>query len=167
MNNQQLIENFYCDHKDELIVFVTTRINDVCDAEDMVQELFLRLLSGQQIICEATLPALAYTMCRHMIVDWYRRHAFRDDMEHELKAVAPKAGSAESVLSMREITEQLERGLARLPKECQDIYRLHIYGGLQAKDICQQTGQKYKTVEYRLGVARKEIRNFLRFATAI
>lgn len=162
MNNQQLIENFYCDHKDELIVFVTTRINDICDAEDMVQELFLRLLTGQRPICEQTLPALVYTLCRNMIIDWYRRHRTLDDVEHQLKHSQGAYASAESLLSMREINEQLERGLAHLPEDCREIYRLHVYGGLQAKDICQQTGEKYKAVEYRLGLARKQIRNYLR-----
>lgn len=162
MNNQQIIEDYYREHRTELTGFVALRIQQTDEAEDIVQELFLRLLTGQRPICELTLPALAYTLCRNMIIDWYRRHRTLDDVEHQMKLSQGAYASAESLLSMREITEQLERGLARLPEDCRNIYRLHVYGGLQAKDICQQTGEKYKAVEYRLGLARKQIRNYLR-----
>jgi RNA polymerase sigma-70 factor (ECF subfamily) len=70
--------------------------------------------------------------------------------------------SVESVLSIREITEQLERGLARVPENCREVYRLHIYGGMKVADISQTLGEGYKSVEYRLGTARKAVRQTLK-----
>lgn len=163
MNNREIIERYYRAHKDELTAFVGTRIHNYIEAEDAVQEAFLRLLQDRnRLINETTLPALVHTLCRHLIIDWYRRHSVRDDAEHELTHGLYDRPSAESLLSVREITEQMERGLTRLPEECREIYRLHIYGGLKANDICQLTGEKYKAIEYRLGIARKYIRNYLR-----
>ena len=168
MNNQLIIERYYRAHKDEMIAFVSARLHNPDIAKDVVQDVFLRLLSDYpatgttRLISEITLPALAYTFCRHLIADWYRRHSVRDDAEHELAQSIANSPSAESLLSVREITEQLEHGLARLPENCREIYRLHIYGGMKANDICQLTGEKYKAVEYRLGLARKHIRNYFR-----
>jgi RNA polymerase sigma-70 factor (ECF subfamily) len=56
----------------------------------------------------------------------------------------------------------MEQGLARLSEQCGELFRLHVYGGMQARDICKATGENYKTVEYRLGQARKEVRKQLR-----
>jgi RNA polymerase sigma-70 factor (ECF subfamily) len=165
MNNRHIIENYYRAHKDELIAFVSLRLHFSNDAEDLVQEVFLRLLSGNRPINETTLPSLAYTFCRNLITDWYRRHITRQDVEHTIsrwQSVNAEEQSAESLLSVREINEQLERGLARVPKECRELYRMHIYGAMPIRDICRKTGQPYKAVEYRLGQARKQVRYQLR-----
>lgn len=162
MSNYQIIEKYYRTHRGELLAFVSARLHDTDAAQDLVQDVFLRMLNGLRPINEATIESLVYTLCRHLVIDWYRRRVIHDDVEHELLRTAKDSTSAESVLSVREITERLESGLARLPEGCREVYRMHIYGGLQAKDICEQTGEKYKTVEYRLGLARKQVRNYLR-----
>ena len=160
MNNPGTIESYYRAHRGELLAFVSARLHNTDEAEDLVQEAFLRLLSGNRLISEQTLPNLAYTLCRNLIVDWYRRHTVRTDAEHELKSLYGKTETAESLLSMREVSEQLERGLARVPEECRELYRMHIYSEMPVRDICQLTGQPYKAVEYRLGLARKQVRQY-------
>ena len=162
MNNQEIIACYYRDHRDELLTFVGSRLGGIDQAEDIVQDAFVRLLSIREPIIEATLPNLAYTFCRRKMIDWYRRRASRLDAEHELQRTSTDFASAESVLSVRDITEQLERGLARLPEDCRELYRLHVYDGMKAADISQQSGLPYRNVEYRLGQARKYIRNYLK-----
>jgi RNA polymerase sigma-70 factor (ECF subfamily) len=56
----------------------------------------------------------------------------------------------------------MEHGLARIPENCRDIYRMHILGGMRVSEISAQTGEKYKTVENRLGLARRQLRLYLR-----
>lgn len=162
MNNREIIEQYYRTHKGEVLAFVSMRLHYSDEAEDLVQEAFLRLLSGERPICEVTLPSLVFTLCRNLITDWYRHHSVRLDFEHELVQNCPHADSAESLLSMHEVCEQLERGLARVSEECRELYRLHVYGDMPVRDICQHTGQPYKAVEYRLGLARKQVRNYLK-----
>jgi RNA polymerase sigma-70 factor (ECF subfamily) len=58
--------------------------------------------------------------------------------------------------------EQLERGLARLPENCREIYRMHIYDGMKVGEISRALGEGYKSVEHRLGSARKAMRHYLR-----
>ena len=70
--------------------------------------------------------------------------------------------SLESVFSAHEIMERLEHGLARLPENCREVYRLHIYGGMKVSEISQQLNEGYKSVENRLGTARKAIRQYLK-----
>ena len=162
MNNYQVIEEYYRTHRGELIAFVSARLHDLAEAEDIVQEAFLRLLTGDRLINEVTLPSLTFTLCRNMVADWYRRHSVRQDAKHELTNSAGSGDSAEKLLSMHEMNQHLEHSMARLPEDCRELYRMHIYGEMPIRDICQQTGQSYKSVEYRLGLARKQIRNYLR-----
>ena len=45
---QQLITNYYITHRDELLAFASSRLGDSRQAEDIVQDVFLRLLSSDK-----------------------------------------------------------------------------------------------------------------------
>ena len=162
MSSNQLITNYYITHRDELLAYASSRLGGRAEAEDVIQNVFLRLLTSTKLISEVTLPALVYTTARNMIFDIHRRRSHATDYEHYIRAVCSEELSADSVYSMHEIVERLERGLARLPENFREVYRLHIYDGMKVSEICQQTGDSYKSVEYRLGTARKVVRSYLK-----
>lgn len=167
MSNQQLIiTNYYAQHRGEIVDFIAVRLTDADEAEDMVQDLFLRLLRGHQLITPVTLPCLVYTMARHSIADYYRRRRVREEFEHYLIKNTDSIGEMESIISARLLMERMERTLARLPEACGRIYRLHIYDGLKVSDIAQQLALPYKQVENRLGQARKAVRQQFTSLTA-
>ena len=157
--NHALITEYYISHRDELLAFVSSRLGGSDFAEDIVQNVFLKLLTTDKMISEVTLPSLVYTIARNLITDYYRRHTNYEEYEHYIKSQGIR--SQESVFSVREITERLERGLARLPENCREIYRMHIYGGMKISEISQELGEGYKSVEHRLGFARKAMRQYL------
>ena len=156
-----LIETYYRDHRDELLAFVSSRLGGAVEAEDIVQNVFLRLLTTDKMITEITLPALTYTIARNLISDYYRRRNTYEEFEHYIKRSSDDYSSMESVISAKELTELLERGLARIPENFREIYRMHIYGGMKVGEISQTLGEGYKSVEPRLGAARKALRGFL------
>ena len=157
-----LIETYYTDHRDELLAFVSSRLGGSEESEDIVQNVFLRLLTTDKMITEITLPALVYTITRNLITDYYRRRHTYEAFEHFIKGSSEEDDSMESVFSARELTELLERGLVRVPENCREVYRLHIYGGMKVSEISQAIGEGYKSVEHRLGTARKAVRQYLR-----
>ena len=157
--NHALITEYYISHRDELLAFVSSRLGGSDFAEDILQNVFLKLLTTDKMISEVTLPSLVYTVARNLITDYYRRHTNYEEYEHYIKSQGIR--SQESVFSVREITERLERGLARLPENCREIYRMHIYGGMKVSEISQELGEGYKSVEHRLGFARKAMRQYL------
>jgi len=164
MTNRELIEAYYRQHLDELLTFAGSRLGgDMMAAEDMVQDLFLRLLSLRQPLLEVSLHGMVYTSLRHLINDYYRHCTHQRTYEQQLTSgLATTQVSAENSLAVRDITEWIERGLLRVAANCREVYRMHVYDGMKTADIAQQTGDSYKSVEYRLGLARKEVRQFLR-----
>ena len=158
----KLIETYYMDHRDELLAYVSSRLGGSEESEDVVQNVFLRLLTSDKMITPITLPALVYTMTRNLISDFYRRRHIYEEFEHFIKGSSDEAESVESIFSATELTELLERGLARIPENCREVYRMHIYGGMKVREISQTLGEGYKSVENRLGVARKAVRQYLK-----
>ena len=161
MNNNQLISNYYAAHRDELLSFIAVRITNAVEAEDLVQDIFLRLLRGHHLITPDTLPALIYTMARHAVSDYYRRRRIYEEYEHYIKR-SDCTSEIESLISARQLMERMERSLARLPQACCEIYRLHIYDGMKVSAIAKELSLPYKQVENRLGQARKAVRQQLR-----
>jgi RNA polymerase sigma-70 factor (ECF subfamily) len=162
MNNKELISNYYITHLDELLAFTSRRLRGNGDAADIVQDAFVRILTCDKMISDVTLPGLVYTVLRNLITDFYRHHSSCTEYEHYLKCSPRSAETAESVLSVREITEQMERGMARLPEGCQRVYRMHVLNDMRVSEISKATSEGYKWVENRLGIARKAVRNYLK-----
>ena len=161
MTKHTLITNYYIAHRDELLAYAVSRLGDSRLAEDIVQDVFLRLLTSDKMISEITLPALVFAMTRNLVYDYFRHHTAVEQYEHYIKGVCSELTTDESILSAREVMEQMERGLARLPENCRKIYRMHIYGGMKVSEISRELGEGYKSVEHRLGTARKAMRHYL------
>ena len=164
--NNQLLSNYYSMHRDELVSFIAVRTVDAIEAEDIVQDIFLRLLRGQHLITPQTLPSLLHTMARHAVCDYYRRRHVHEEYEHYIQtsdfSCQTSDDSVESVFSAQQLMERMERSLARLPKACCEIYRLHIYDGMKVSEMSQELALPYKQGENRLGQARKAVRQQLR-----
>ena len=161
--NKQLLSNYYITHRDEVLAYVSSRLGGgSADAEDVVQNVFLRLLTSTKLITEQTLPALVYTTARNMIFDIHRHRVCAADYEHYIRKVCSSELSTDSVYSVSEMIEQMERGMARLPENVREVYRLHILDGMKVSEISERLGCNYKNVEYRLGAARKAVRSYLK-----
>jgi len=161
MSNQEIIEQYYRQHRDELLLFVSSRLGagngDL--AEDMVQELFLRLLQGQRLIAVDTIGSLVITMARNMVADHFRHLYYQRAYE----ALARSAHAAsyeeiEPIVYAHDLEKRIDHCINRLPQMCAEVYRLHLYEGMRVSDISKALHQDYKAVEYRLGQARREVR---------
>ncbi len=153
------IGKYYSDNRNVLIDYVCRQLQgDRITAEDMVQETFLRLCSRCHLINTTTLPAFCYTTLRHLVIDHLRKKAVRSDCEHELR-LGNQTPEVFSVLSIQEINRSLEHSIARLDPCSRDIIRLSIVEGRKVSEITNELHMKYKTVENKLGLARKMIRN--------
>lgn len=161
-NSRQLIAGYYTAHIDELRCFIRERIGFRGSPEDIAQDVFVRLLSSDKMITEVTLPCLVYTTARNLIIDHWRRCRTMEQYEHDLRLSAachPGQADTVSVYSAREITEQIERCLARLPEDCACAYRLHLYDGMKVSEISERMNIRYKVAEHRLGQARRMVRS--------
>lgn len=161
MNNNEPIAAYYKAHRNELTKFVAARNIGSAEAEDIVHDAFVKILTSNRMITPTTLPCLVHTILRHLIADRFRHKAVENEYEHYISGRTASTASAESVYSAREITARLEHCLACLPENCRETYRLHIYGGMKAAEISSATGVGYRSVEHRLGIARKSVRKYL------
>ena len=79
-----MLVEYYAGHRDELIKFIAARLGSVPDAEDLLHDVFLQLLTTENIISTVTLSGLVYTMIRNRITDRFRRMAIYREYELSL-----------------------------------------------------------------------------------
>ncbi len=160
-----IIADYYTAHRGELKTFLASRLPSSDYADDIVQDVFLRLLRPGRMITPVTLPCLVYTTARNLAADCWRRSKTVEEYEHVIARTdwhPMFSEDAESVFSARETREMLERGIARLSDRQTQVYRLNVYEGMPVKEISLHLGMKYKTVENHLGIARRQVREYVR-----
>lgn len=156
-----VISEYYAEHVSELRIFVSSRIKATDEAEDIVQNIFLKLLTANDVLTPNTLASLVYTMARNMIYDYYRHRRAVEEYISFADRSDRCSCSVQSVYSAAEIHELLERGIATLKESQRRVYRLNVYDGMPVSDISKTLNMNYKTVESKLGMARKEIRRYI------
>ena len=161
---QTIVERYYRHHREELVAFVAGSCGLASESEDMVQNLFLKLCDSERPLTEVTLPSLAYTMLRNMAIDHWRRRSAMRQYEQRTKAAGMHNNVDDrlSTYSPWEINELFERSVAQLTEKQRTAYILNVVDGLRVSEISECLGEKYKSVENRLGAARKVVRNHFR-----
>ncbi|HEY2660396.1 MAG TPA: RNA polymerase sigma factor [Caulobacteraceae bacterium] len=134
-----------------LLRFLARRAIGRTDADDMVQECFLRLArrtSGDTFPHnpEAYLHAIAVNLLR----DRARTKASRGDHLHEPldeEAIADTSPDQEQRLELREKLDQYDAVLVRLRPKTREIFLLHRIEGLTYGQIAAKTGLSQSGVE--------------------
>lgn len=166
--NRALITEYYGGHRERwLRYFVGTGI-DVDDAQDLVQEVFVRLLEYAHPICPASLTNLAYTIAIRLRYDYYRRRAVRRDAEVELAVLyeSQQAASAlpDEVMERREVRHLYVSSVRAFPEARRRIYLMAVENGMGNMKVAEQLGVSIKTVNNQLWQARQTLRQCLAVA---
>ncbi len=160
-DNHQVITAYYTRQRATLLEWATRRGMNADEAQDLVQDVFMRLLRSDKMITPITLPALAYQTFSHLLLDRWRHRKCIERYEHYIMG-QPKSEDGLSIISAHETNMLLERGMARLDEKCCRILRMNLMDGKKVSEIAQDLDLKYKTVENKLYFARKEIRQYMR-----
>lgn len=128
-------------------------MKNVHDTEDMVQETFLRLITGGvSFVSEshekAWLIVTASNLCRDTLKKWWRRTEDIDDPSLNLKSPP------------FEIDEVLE-AIMKLPSDQKCVVYMYYYEGYSTLDIAYYLHCPQATVRSRLSRARKAIKKAL------
>lgn len=165
----RIIGQYYADHLEELRAFTESRVGQREVAEDMVQDVFKRLLSSDKLITEVTLPCLVHTALRHAATDYWRHRRAVREFERYLsyRSDVLSASSPATVYSAKEINTILEQGVQRLTVQQQRIYRMSIFDGMPVSEISKTLDINYKRAENHLGAARRQVRLYVKSRLAV
>ena len=162
-NNQgQMIANFYTVHHAELVNYATSRLGNREESEDLVQDVFIKMMSFEGIINEATIKSFAFTIAANKVKDHLRRRIFRHKMEENAKyEMELQHSHVERVAEYHDTLRMVNDSMARLSPACAKVYRMSLIEDMTAGDIALEMNVSKRTVESQLFTSRKQVRAML------
>jgi RNA polymerase sigma factor (sigma-70 family) len=137
--------------------FIRRRVPDRGDAEDILQDVFSRLVEANRLLMPIDhITGWLYRVARNRIVDLFReRHpeslnqAIDDEDDEGLTfedlLPSPDAGP-EAQYARRALLDELADALAELPAEQRQVFVAHELEGRSFKQIAAETGVKVNTL---------------------
>lgn len=139
------------------------------DADDVVQESFLRALRFFDGFRGGDSRAWLLKIVRNTSYSWLRKNrpaSLAEEFDETLHSTENTAANAESQLLSRAETERLKKALETLPLAFREILVLREIEGLSYKEIADVTGAAMGTVMSSLCRARQRLRTELRATAA-
>lgn len=161
--NGGAVSSTYLEHRAALLRYIVSYTKDTMDAEDMLHDLFIKLLSID-IINPATVKNLLFVMARRMIIDDALHRAFvRRSIEGYRRTKSMDDGDALSRrVEAADIVSLVDRKLAAMPPRRARIYMMYKHCDMSAKDIAENLNISRRTVEAHIYASNLEMRSYLR-----
>lgn len=158
--------DIYLERRPNLVRFFAARTGSPAAAEDLAQELYLKL-AGRGADAEADNPtALIYRIALNLMLDRARgesRTAARDAAWRQVAHAAvggedvADVPAADEAVASRQRLRMLVDALAGLPPQMQRAFRLHKLEGLSHAQTAQAMGISVKSVEKHVSAALKAL----------
>src|SRR5262245_46987253 len=167
-------------YQQPLFTFVFRFCNDYHQAEDLVQEVFLRLIkSAKTYEPKAKFSTYIYTFAHNICVDNFRRSKKRKttslsqpiDVEQELTfedTVKDERANPEKEYRQRSLEKALQEAVSELPEQQREVFLLREQMNLPFDEIARVVGCLPSTAKSRMRYALQSIRTKLekRFSLA-
>lgn len=142
-----------------LLRLLTARLGNADDAEDVLQDLWIKLeITPSGPIAQPA--AYLFRMANNLAFDRRRsatRHAARDTEWLQAQTTSEELPDMEQVLIARERLAHVEAALAALPPRTASVFRMFRFEGLAQKVIATQLGLSLSSVEKLLQQAYRAI----------
>jgi RNA polymerase sigma-70 factor (ECF subfamily) len=162
-------------HEKRLWNFLRRFVRDKATAEDLLQEVFLRVVkSAVQWQPSAKVSTWLFTIARNLCTDQARRAEFRQaESLDQAKAgedgsglrridrVAADSGDAEKEAMGHEIASLVDRAVGELPVEQREVFLMREVMDMSFAEIAAQVGASEPTVKSRMRYALQRLRSRL------
>jgi RNA polymerase sigma-70 factor (ECF subfamily) len=146
----ELLDALSRDFRQPLTVYFLRRLNNPHDADDLVQEVFARLMSHPDVGEMEGARGYVFETAQSVFVDWLRRRSTRHADKHCAFDPAIHGDTdfaSERVILAREQLAQATAILMELPELTRTIFVLRRMEGMKYKEIAKRLGISVSTAE--------------------
>ena len=152
-----------------LEAFAYRYTNDAIEAEDVVQEAFLKLWERRELLDNVSLSAFLFMLVRNDCLNRVKHRQIAEGVEVRLTEMDQVeqlyaidfAEDPAARLAHQELAEAIERIMRTLPEKCKEAFTLSRLRGLKNREIALQMDITEKVVEKHITRALKRFREGL------
>jgi RNA polymerase sigma factor (sigma-70 family) len=130
--------------------FIRRRVPDPRDAEDILQDVFYKLVEANRLLMPIEhVTGWLFRAARNRIIDLFRKkkpESFDDDLL-DWEELLPSADAGPEALYVRSLLlDELDLALDELPEEQREVFIAHELDGRSFKEIANDTGVNMNTL---------------------
>lgn len=149
---------------EELCKIVFPILKDAHDAEDVVQDVFVKVwLRREELIVTTNYKAYLYKAVVFRALDHLRKKRTSSRVREELKIIHNKDyQNADSSLEEKQLLEAIDSVVEKMPENMRVIFHLSRFSNLKNREIAEQLRISIKTVESNISKALKLLHQHLK-----
>ncbi len=155
---EKLFEKYY----DKYFSFACALLHDAEAAEDVLQNVFLKIWFGRERLDEnRSIENYLLVSVRNEIFDWLRLK-YNQTVVHE-GTVEKEDASAdiEASLDWAETSDKMDKIIRNMPPQRQRIFMMSRYSNMSAKEIADTLDLSVRTVERHIYLALKDLKSII------
>ncbi|WP_139997041.1 RNA polymerase sigma factor [Paenibacillus paridis] len=163
------LEQLYDRYERQIYSFVYRIVKDAMAAEEVVQELFIRVWNSAERLdtgeAAGKISSWMFTIARNLSVDWIRKQG-RKPLEASEDGVLERVAASKSTeqeVEHKMLGEQMQEALCELNEEQKQVVDLIYFKGYTQQEVSLNQDIPLGTVKSRVRLALKQLRK--RFET--
>ncbi len=149
-----MTQDIWKQFSEELLGFIKSKISHDENAEDILQEVFIKIHKHHKNIQTVEkMPSWVYQITRNSIIDYYRKKRLVYSDSAEIKDALPE----EAIDSNSEFIQCLKPFVSKLPDKYRDVLIKTAYEKMSQKDYAIENGISYSATKSRLQRARVKL----------
>lgn len=166
--NLAVFDYFFDKYYQGLCVYAYRMLKSNSEAEDLVQDFFVRILENRKnIFIDSSVKSYFIRSIHNRCLDILAHQKVKINHEQFRLKMMSEEDLQEYPLLDSELTVQIERAIQSLPDVIRETFMLNRFEGLSYQQIANQENISVKTVEYRiskaLAILRKDLGDYLLF----
>jgi RNA polymerase sigma-70 factor (family 1) len=137
-------------------------LNDKCDADEIVQEVFIKLWDRKDKLEIQSLPDYLATAIKYSVFSAFHKKKRQDEVMANAMKVLPKTDFADERIYARFVQDYIDGLVEKLPEKCRLVFKYSREEGKKNTEIAHEMNIAEKTVEAHLTKAIKSLRVSLR-----
>lgn len=158
-----LIEDSYKKYQRSVFLYIYYKIGNKEEAEDLVQDVFVRLMDYQQMLRVDTIKYFIFTISRNLLYDYLRHYYKRLEVTSYIYDQRETCtNETEEQVITRDLLLLEKKKVAQLSEQRRKVYMMTRFENKTLPEVSQILNLSSRTVENHLFASRKMIREYIR-----
>lgn len=158
-----LIEDSYKKYQRSVFLYIYYKIGNKEEAEDLVQDVFVRLMDYQQMLRVDTIKHFIFTISRNLLYDYLRHYYKRlEVISYIYDQRETCTNETEEQVIARDLLLLEKKKVAQLSVQRRKVYMMTRFENKTLPEVSQILNLSSRTVENHLFASRKMIREYMR-----
>jgi len=142
--------------------YIYYRTGDIDLAEDLVQDVFIKLWEKRDLVKRETIKSYLYTIAHNMIINQAKRQQVMYNFINKSKVVPTEHETPDFLMEKKEFHTYLNQVLASIPEPDRVVFLMNRIEQLKYSEIAERLGLSVKAVEKRMSKALDIIRRMIK-----